>query len=107
LTRRYRGRELHVILDNSSTHSTPAMQHWLAEHPLVTFHYTPKGASWMNLVEAWFGILTRKSIRRGSFASVPQLVRHIQRYIDQWNEHPTPFVRTKEPADIIRKAVRR
>lgn len=107
VARRYRGRELHVILDNSSTHSTPAVQQWLAEHPLVHFHFTPKGASWMNLVEAWFGILTRKSIRRGSFSSVHALVKHIQQYIEHWNDHPTPFVWTKEPADIIRKAVRR
>ena len=58
-------------------------------------------------MEAWFGILARKSVRRGSFPSVARLVAHIQAYIDHWNEHPTPFVWTKNPADIIRKAVRR
>lgn len=107
LARHYRGRELHVILDNSSTHTTPAVLKWLAQHPLVHFHFTPKGASWINLIEAWFGILTRKSIRRGSFDTVRALTRHIIHYIDRWNEHPTPFVWTKEPAEIIRKAVRR
>jgi transposase len=107
LARHYRGRELHVILDNSSTHTTPAVQKWLAQHPVVHFHFTPKGASWINLIEAWFGILTRKSIRRGSFDTVRALTRHIIHYIDRWNEHPTPFVWTKEPAEIIRKAVRR
>jgi hypothetical protein len=61
---------------------------------------------WLNLIEAWFGILTRKSIRRGSFQTVTSLIRHIGRYIDHWNEDPTPFVWTKEPADIIRKALR-
>src|SRR5437879_5653267 len=106
VTRRYRGRELHIILDNSSTHSTPAVQAWLAAHPWVQFHFTPKGASWLNMVEAWFSILTRKSVRRGSFETVRALVRHIERYIDEWNSHPTPFVWTKEPADIIKKAVR-
>jgi len=106
VTRRYRGRELHIILDNSSTHSTPAVQAWLAAHPWVQFHCTPKGASWLNMVEAWFSILTRKSVRRGSFETVRALVRHIERYIDEWNSHPTPFVWTKEPADIIKKAVR-
>jgi len=103
----YRGRELHVILDNSSTHSTPDVRDWLEKHPNVCFHFTPTGASWLNMVEAWFGILTRKSVRRGSFASVKDLVRHIGDYIAHWNEHPTPFVWTKSPAAIIRKAVRR
>ncbi len=107
VARRYRGRALHVVLDNSSTHSTPAVQTWLARHPEVHFHFTPKGASWLNMVEAWFGILTRKSVRRGSFDTVPALIRHIEAYIADWNSHPTPFVWTKEPADIIKKAVRR
>jgi len=107
VARRYRGRELHVVLDNSSTHSTPAVQAWLAQHPQVQFHFTPKGAYWLNMVEAWFGILTRKSVRRGSFDTVRALVRHIESYIAEWNSHPTPFVWTKDPAVIIRKAVRR
>jgi transposase len=107
LARRYRGRSLHVVLDNSSTHSTPAVQAWLAQHPEIQFHFTPKGASWLNMVEAWFGILTRKSVRRASFESVRALVRHIDAYITEWNSHPTPFVWTKDPATIIRKAVRR
>jgi transposase len=107
LTRAYRGQVLHVILDNSSTHGTPAVQAWLATHPQVHFHFTPKGASWLNLVEAWFSILTRKSVRRGSFETVRALIRHIERYLAEWNAHPTPFVWTKEPADIIKKALRR
>lgn len=107
LARRYRGRALHVVLDNSSTHSTPAVQAWLDAHPAIHFHFTPTGASWLNMIEAWFGTLTRKSVRRGSFPSVGALVRHIQHYIDHWNTNPTPFVWTKTPADIIRKAVRR
>lgn len=108
LARRYRAQqELHVILDNSSTHSTPAVRQWLQAHPQVHFHFTPTGASWLNMVEAWFGILTRKSVRRGSFVSVKALVRHIGDYIEHWNAHPTPFVWTKEPAEIIRKALRR
>lgn len=106
LARRYRGRELHVVLDNSSTHSTPAVQAWLATHPHVAFHFTPKGASWLNMVEAWFGILTRKSVRRGSFETVRALIRHIEAYIADWNNHPTPFVWTKDPATIVKKAIR-
>jgi transposase len=107
VARGYRGRELHVVVDNSSTHSTPAVQAWLARHPAVHLHFTPKGASWLNMIEAWFGILTRKSVRRGSFDTVRALIRHIQHYIEHWNDHPTPFVWTKTPADIIAKAVRR
>jgi len=107
VARLYRGRELHVVLDNSSTHSTPAVQAWLAAHPWVHLHFTPKGASWLNMIEAWFGILTRKSVRRASFETVRALIQHIQRYIETWNDHPTPFVWTKTPADIIKKALRR
>ncbi len=107
LARRYRRRELHIVLDNSSTHSVPAVQEFLAAHPLIHFHFTPTGASWMNMVEAWFGILTRKSIRRGSFPSVAALLKHIKAYIARWNEHPTPFVWTKDPSEIIKKALRR
>lgn len=107
LNRSYRGRELHVILDNSSTHSTPNVRQWLEDHPNVRFHFTPTGASWLNMIEAWFGILTRKSVRRGSFPSVRRLVQHIGDYIEHWNANPTPFVWTKKPAELIRKAVRR
>lgn len=107
LAARFRRKELHIVLDNSSTHTTPAVLRWLEENPRVKLHFTPKGASWLNLIEAWFGILTRKSIRRGSFRNVSALVRHIGQYIEHWNQNPTPFVWTKEPAHIIKKALRR
>jgi transposase len=107
LARRYRRRELHIVLDNSSTHSVPAVKEFLAAHPEIHFHFTPTGASWMNMVEAWFGSLTRRSVRRGSFPSVPALIKHIKAYIAHWNEHPTPFVWTKDPSAIIKKALRR
>ena len=107
VARRYPRGELHIVLDNSSTHSVPAVREFLAAHPRIHFHFTPTGASWLNMVEAWFGILTRKSIRRGSFDTVKSLIRHIEHYLEHWNEHPTPFVWTKNPADIIKKAVRR
>jgi transposase len=107
LARTYPATELHVILDNSSTHATPAVKTWLAAHPRVRFHFTPTSASWLNLIEAWFGILTRQSVRRGSFRSVRALIRHIEHYLAHWNADPTPFVWTKTPADIIKKAVRR
>ena len=108
LERRYRKQDLHVIVDNSSsTHTTPAVKAWLKLHPRVQFHFTPKGASWLNMVEAWFSILTRKSVRRGSFDSVRSLTQHIRNYIDHWSRNPTPFVWTQQPADIIGMAVRR
>jgi transposase len=107
LHRRYPRGDLHVILDNSSTHSTPAIRAWEEAHPRVHFHFTPTGASWLNLVEVWFSILTRKSVRRGSFDTVRALVAHIRRYIETWNDHPHPFIWTKEPADLIKKVVRR
>jgi transposase len=107
LARLYPSRVLHVILDNSSTHKTPEVKAWLDTHPRIRFHFTPTGASWLNMVEAWFSILTRRSVRRGSFDTVKALVHHIQRYIDRWNENPTPFVWTREPAEIIKKALRR
>jgi transposase len=106
IARHYRG-ELHVILDNSSTHKTPEVNAWLQRHPRIHFHFTPTGASWLNMVEAWFSILTRKSIRRGSFDTVRALIRQIQAYIDRWNENPVPFVWTKTADEIVRKAVRR
>ena len=107
LAREYPRQELHLVLDNSSTHSVPAVGAFLDAHPRIQFHFTPTGASWLNMVEAWFGILTRKSVRRGSFDTVRALVRHIEAYIARWNEHPTPFVWTTNPSDIITKAVRR
>ena len=106
VVRHYRG-EFHVILDNSSTHKTPDVKEWLAAHPRVHFHFTPTGASWLNMIEAWFSILTRKSIRRGSFDTVRALIRHIKAYIEGWNEKPVPFVWTKTANEIVRKAVRR
>ena len=65
--RAYPAGELHVVLDNVSTHRTPEVRAWLARHPRITFHFTPTSASWMNQIETWFGILTRQAIRRGSF----------------------------------------
>lgn len=105
VARHYPG-ELHFILDNSSSHKTPAVQAWLGAHARVHFHFTPTGASWMNMIEAWFSVLTRKAIRRGSFDTVRALVRHIHAYLDHWNEHPVPFTWTKTAEQIIAKALR-
>lgn len=106
VARHYPG-DLHVILDNSSTHKTPAVQGWLEKNPRVHFHFTPTGASWINLVEVWFSILTRKSIRRASFPSLRAFIQHIEAYIRHWNQNPTPFVWTKTADEILPNALRR
>ncbi len=106
VVREFPGGELHIVLDNSSTHSTPEVKRWLARHKRVSFHFTPTGASWMNLVECWFSILSRKQIRRGTYASVPELVAAIGRFIAAHNEHAKPFVWTKSAEQILEKAVR-
>ncbi len=105
--RAYRGTELHVVLDNVSTHSTPDVRAWLARHPRVSFHFTPTSASWMNQVETWFGILTRQAIRRGSFRSVKELVAMIEAFTQQWNTGSGPFAWVKTADEILAKAVRK
>ena len=94
--------ELHVILDNSSTHPTPDVENWLARHDRVKFHFTPTSASWLNQVEGFFSILTRRSIRRTSFPTKAALRRHIQDFLTRWNEDPSPFVWTKSAHTIVR-----
>jgi transposase len=93
---------LHVILDNSSTHSTPDVQAWLAKNPRVHFHYTPTSASWLNQVEGFFGILTKQSLSLTNFPSKKALREHLEAYVANWNTHPTPFIWTKPAAAIIR-----
>jgi transposase len=102
LVRRYPKRELHLICDNYGTHKHPAVRQWLAAHPRIRLHFTPTSASWLNLVERWFGLITDQAIRRGSFDSVARLERTIMRWLAHWNEHAKPFRWTKSPADIKR-----
>lgn len=102
VVRAYPRRELHVILDNSSAHGTPAVKEWLAAHPRVQFHYTPTSASWLNQVEGFFGILGKQSLYLTDMPSKAALRRHIELYLLSWNENPTPFEWTKPAAAIIR-----
>ncbi len=106
VARAYPRRELHVVLDNYHTHKHDDIQGWLAKHPRITLHYTPTSGSWLNLVEVFFGIITRQAIRRGSFASVPQLVTAIRTFIDGWNERCHPFTWTKTADEILPHATR-
>jgi len=94
--------ELHVILDNSSTHKTPDVHDWLAHHPRVVFHFTPTSASWLNQIEGFFSILTRRSLKRTSFPNKTSLRRHIEAFLKNWNQNPTPFVWTKSARRIVR-----
>ena len=107
LVRRYPSGELHVVLDNSSTHKTPAVERWLRRHKRVHFHFTPTSASWMNHVETWFSILQRQALARDSFENVRALGERIARYIRDWDEHATPFVWVKTADEILAKAVRK
>jgi transposase len=93
--------EVHLVLDNSSTHKTPAIKKWLAAHPRFVVHFTPTSASWLNLVERWFSELTTKKLRRGAHRSVRQLNADIRAWIDTWNENPRPYVWTKTADEIL------
>jgi transposase len=78
----YPRRQLHVVVDNLATHKHPAVRAWLARHPRVQLHFTPTSGSWLNLVEAFFSIITRQALRRGSFPTVADLIAAIERFID-------------------------
>ncbi|GGY10657.1 hypothetical protein GCM10010358_73950 [Streptomyces minutiscleroticus] len=97
------GRDIHIVLDNLSTHTTPEVKEWLAKNPHVHFHFTPIGSSWLNRIEIWFGILTRQSIRRGTFSSVNVLIKQIRDYINSWNENAKPFTWTATAGEVLAK----
>ena len=95
------GLDVHVVLDNSSTHKTPAINTWLARHPRFTFHFTPTSSSWLNLVERWFAELTRKMLQRSAHKTVAALTADLNQWIDTWNDNPRPFVWHKTADDIL------
>jgi transposase len=92
---------VHLVLDNSSTHKTPAIKKWLLAHPRFELHFTPTSGSWMNLVERWFGELTTKKLRRGAHRSVRALNADIRAWIAAWNNEPKPYVWTKTADQIL------
>jgi transposase len=100
------GVNLHVVLDNYGTHKHPAVRAWLSENPRVTLHFTPTGCSWLNMVEIFFGIITRQAIRRGTFGSVKDLTAAIGRFIDACNDRCQPFTWTKDADQILARAAR-
>ena len=93
--------DVHVVLDNASTHKTPAIKRWLAAHPRFVLHFTPTSSSWLNLVERWFGELTTKKLQRGTHRSVRALNKDIRDWIGTWNDQPRPYVWTKTADQIL------
>jgi len=98
--------DIHLILDNYGTHKTQLIRDWAAERPRFHFHFTPTSASWLNLVERWFGVLTEKQIRRGVHRSARELETAIHNYIDHHNDRPKPFVWHKTADQILASVAR-
>jgi transposase len=99
--------ELHVICDNYSTHTHENIRGWLAKNPRITLHFTPTSCSWLNMVEIFFGIITRQAIRRGTFTSVADLQAAIGDFIDAYNQRAKPFTWTKTADEILDKIKRK
>jgi transposase len=101
-----KGLQVHLILDNYSTHKHENVKKWLEKHPRFHLHFTPTSSSWLNLIERWFGKLTDKAVRRGIFHSVPELINAIDTYLNVNNENPEPFVWTATAEQILTKVRR-
>ena len=97
--------DVHLVLDNASTHKTPAVMRWLTSHPRFVLHFTPTSSSWLNLVERWFAELTTKKLRRGTHTSVRQLNNDIRAWIQTWNDNPRPSTSGPGPADQILESI--
>lgn len=93
--------DVHLILDNYSTHKAPVVRNWLAKRPRYHLHFTPTSASWLNLVERWFATLTDKRVRRGVFRSTRELEKAIASYLAEYNSNPRPFLWTKTADEIL------
>jgi transposase/DNA-binding CsgD family transcriptional regulator len=99
--------KLHVIVDNYATHKHANVKAWLAKNPRITLHFTPTSCSWLNMVEIFFGIITRQAIRRGTFYSVTDLRDAIRRFIDAYNDRCEPFAWTKTADELLNKIKRK
>ena len=98
--------DVHLVLDNYATHKHARVKRWLTARPRFHLHFTPTYSSWLNQVERWFGLLSQRAIVRGSFRSVPELVRRIQAFVDSYNASATPFVWVATAQSIIDKVSR-
>jgi transposase len=101
VARAYPRVELHIVADNYATHKHPEVRAWLEKNPRVTLHFTPTSGSWLNMVEIFFGIITRQAIRRGTFSSVKDLIAKIGQFIDGWNDRCQPFTWTKTADELL------
>jgi transposase len=95
------GKLIHAIVDNYATHKHPKVRTWLANHPRWTFHFTPTSASWLNAVEGFFAKLTRRRLKRGVFRSVVDLQAAINRFVEETNADPKPFIWTADPNRVL------
>jgi len=93
--------DIHLVVDNVSTHKTPEIRKWLVRHPRFHLHFTPTYSSWINLVERWFAELTNKWLRRGTHRSTKELETSISEWIERWNDEPKPFVWQKSADEIL------
>lgn len=98
--------DVHLVLDNYSTHKTEGVKRWLLRHPRFQLHFIPTYSSWLNLVERWFAELTRKKLQRSSHTSVQRLERDLREWLEVSNENPQPFVWTKTADEILSKLAR-
>ena len=98
--------EIHIVLDNYATHKHEKVLAWIERKERVFLHFIPTSASWANLVERFFGILTQKQIRRGVFTSVPHLEKCLREYLESYNENPRALVWTKSVEEILEKVRR-
>jgi len=98
--------DVHLILDNYGTHKTPSVKAWLARHPRFRVHFTPTSASWLNLVERFFALLTTRQIKRGAHRSTRELEQAIRSYLNSYNEDPKPFIWTKTADEILASLAR-
>jgi transposase len=100
------GLAVHVVLDNASTHKTPAIKNWLTAHPRFQLHFTPTSSSWLNLAGRWFSELTTKKLQRGTHRSVRELNTDIRNWIKTWNDNPRPYIWAKTADQILESIAR-
>jgi transposase len=98
--------DVHIVLDNLGTHTHPDVKRWFGRHPRFKLHFTPKDASWLNMVEAWLSMLTERQIRRNSFPNVIALIRAIKEFVAEYQKNPHPFVWAVGADEILRKVAK-
>lgn len=98
--------DIHLVMDNYATHKHPKVRAWFAKRPRFHVHFTPTYASWLNQVERWFGIITQRAIKRGSFRSVKELINRIETFTEHYNQHSAPFKWTATADSIFEKLTR-